>query len=300
MSRPSNVISPTAAPPLSKAARKRLAKLASKTSDTAAAGADSIHEEAKNVAEHVPTTETGVIPAVETETEKLAQTVDEAANGVVEGVVKLVNGVTNGVQETVVHAEELSKDSSRRELEQEDSSEREIEHEEKTRESVVEQANEESTELSAVANGVLEPLPSVPPPSMSKPTNRSQPQASTSSSTFHSTFAPTLPETLPTPKANGLPANRKRKTPQDFTPSGPGEAPTQSSPSKIGVKFEDGIAPGEGMVGETTMTPRKQVKVIAAETKKDRNMIERTIWTFIMIGGFISKHTATLISKMLK
>ena len=218
---------------------------------------------------------------------------------------KLVNGVTNGVEETVVRAEEELKDSSQGELELEDSSEKEAElkaeSEETTQEAVVEQSNEQTRQPSAVDNGTFETLPSFSPTSPSKPSSLKQPQASTSSTSstaFHSTFAPTLPETLPTPKANGLPANRKRKTPQDFTPSGPGEAPTYSSPSKMGVKFEDGIAPGEGVAGELTMTPRKQV--IATEAKKDRNMIERTVWTFIMIGGFISKPTAASPSIILK
>jgi phosphatidate cytidylyltransferase len=79
-----------------------------------------------------------------------------------------------------------------------------------------------------------------------------------------------------------LPANRKRKTPQDFTPSGPRESETPSSPGKLAVKFEDGLAPGEGKDGEKTIIAKP------APPKKDRNVIERTVWTFIMIGGFIS------------
>lgn len=93
-------------------------------------------------------------------------------------------------------------------------------------------------------------------------------------------FNPVLPETLPQPSGNALPANRKRKQPNDFTPSGPGTSNSPSSPSKIGVKFEDGVVPGEGREGEKTMTKKEEAK--------SRNVIERTVWTFIMIGGFIS------------
>lgn len=103
-------------------------------------------------------------------------------------------------------------------------------------------------------------------------------EAARSSSPPSSNFSPSLPATLPQPTGNALPANRKRKTPQDFTPAGPGNVMNSASPSKIAVKFEDGLAPGEGKEGEKTIAP-----------KKNRNMIERTIWTFIMIGGFISR-----------
>ncbi|WRT64930.1 uncharacterized protein IL334_001870 [Kwoniella shivajii] len=103
-------------------------------------------------------------------------------------------------------------------------------------------------------------------------------------------FKPSLPETLPQRTAVDLPANRKRKQPQDFEPSGPGNAPTPTSPSKIGVKFEDGVAPGEGKEGEKIITPKKSISVpsLPAAIKKDRNVIERTTWTFIMIFGFIA------------
>ncbi|WWC67782.1 uncharacterized protein I206_101694 [Kwoniella pini CBS 10737] len=102
-------------------------------------------------------------------------------------------------------------------------------------------------------------------------------------------FHPTLPESLPQHTANVLPSNRKRKQPQDFEPSGPGNTPTPTSPSKLGVKFEDGLAPGEGEEGEKTIStpPKKALLPQLPVVKKDRNVIERTTWTFIMIGGFI-------------
>ncbi|OCF58987.1 phosphatidate cytidylyltransferase [Kwoniella mangroviensis CBS 10435] len=143
-------------------------------------------------------------------------------------------------------------------------------------------------------NGVQEPAPSASIPSENKEEEASRPllpnekpsSSSTSDKSFlvpsSINFHPTLPETLPGKTGDKLPSNRKRKQPQDFEPSGPGNTPTPTSPSKLGVKFEDGVAPGEGKEGEKTITsPPKPV------VKKDRNVIERTTWTFIMIGGFI-------------
>ncbi|OCF76758.1 phosphatidate cytidylyltransferase [Kwoniella mangroviensis CBS 8886] len=143
-------------------------------------------------------------------------------------------------------------------------------------------------------NGVQEPAPSASIPSENKEEEASRPllpneKPSSSSTSDKSSsvpssinFHPTLPETLPGKTGDKLPSNRKRKQPQDFEPSGPGNTPTPTSPSKLGVKFEDGVAPGEGKEGEKTITsPPKPV------VKKDRNVIERTTWTFIMIGGFI-------------
>lgn len=117
--------------------------------------------------------------------------------------------------------------------------------------------------------------------------------ASSKSSPPTSSFKPDLPADLPTRTAEELPANRKRKTPVDFSPSGPGSALTPTSPSKNSVKFEDGIIPGEGAEGEKTITPRsdKPAAEILAPTAppKKQNFIERTVWTFIMIFGFIGK-----------
>jgi hypothetical protein len=85
-------------------------------------------------------------------------------------------------------------------------------------------------------------------------------------------FKPSLPA-LPQ-AANDLPANRKRGTPPDFT---------LHSPSKE-VKFQDGLAPGEGKVGERIIAGVGRHAVVEP---KNRNAVERTIWTFIMIFGFI-------------
>ncbi len=121
----------------------------------------------------------------------------------------------------------------------------------------IETAKTSTRQISSIAGGSLENIPKVSPPS--------------------SAFKPILPDTLPEPKGNSLPANRKRKTPLDFLPSGSGGT---LSTSKNGVKFEDGVVPGQGQDGE---------KIMTLPVKKDRNMIERTTWTFIMIGGFIGK-----------
>ncbi|KAI9635343.1 cytidylyltransferase family-domain-containing protein [Dioszegia hungarica] len=102
-----------------------------------------------------------------------------------------------------------------------------------------------------------------------------------------SSFKPQLPDNLPEPSSTALSANRKRKTPQDFTPAGPRDTPSASSPSKISVKFEDGVSPGEGADGEKTI-PVTKAAVQAVVPRKNQNMVERTVWTFIMIGGFVS------------
>lgn len=117
-----------------------------------------------------------------------------------------------------------------------------------------------------------------------QPISRSPPQSS---------FKPQLPSDLPEPSSTALSANRKRKTPQDFTPAGPRDAPTPSSPSKISVKFEDGVGPGEGAEGEKTIPVKAPVKAV----KKNQNMVERTLWTFIMIGGFIGELPVLRASK---
>ncbi|EIW65473.1 hypothetical protein TREMEDRAFT_46158 [Tremella mesenterica DSM 1558] len=100
-----------------------------------------------------------------------------------------------------------------------------------------------------------------------------------------SDFSPKLPASLPVPSGDPLPDNRKRKIPQDFVPVGPGDAKIPSSPSNNAVKFENGTVPGEEKQDQRTMTLKPSV---LAPKIKDRNAIERTIWTFIMIGGFIT------------
>jgi phosphatidate cytidylyltransferase len=108
-------------------------------------------------------------------------------------------------------------------------------------------------------------------------------------------FNPSLPSSLPHPPADTIPSNRKRK-PTDALPG---------SPNSKGVKFQDGLLPGEGKEGEKIIKGvdrhdrgSLEVKggkgiVQQGETdKKSRNVVERTIWTFIMIGGFIGELSA--------
>jgi phosphatidate cytidylyltransferase len=151
----------------------------------------------------------------------------------------------------------------------------------------VEAKVEELPSASTVASNVKEsvkkdvsPSPESPSPAPSKPVAIKQEKGSatrTASPPASSSFSPSLPSSLPAPSAKQLPANRKRKQPQDFTPSGPGTPTTApTSPGRTGVKFEDGLAPGEGPEGERTIP-----------VKKNQNVIERTVWTFIMIFGFI-------------
>lgn len=112
--------------------------------------------------------------------------------------------------------------------------------------------------------------------------------AKQSSSPPTSSFKPSLPADLPTRAIEELPTNRKRKTPVDFSPSGPGSALTPASPSKNSVKFEDGVLPGEGAEGERTITRSEKNELqVAVVAPKKQNFVERTVWTFIMIFGFI-------------
>lgn len=67
--------------------------------------------------------------------------------------------------------------------------------------------------------------------------------------------------------------------------------------SAKGVKFQDGLSPGQGNDGETVIpgldrhNARRMnggaVQPAAQSESKHRNLIERTTWTFIMIAGFI-------------
>ncbi|KAJ9092292.1 hypothetical protein QFC20_007420 [Naganishia adeliensis] len=67
--------------------------------------------------------------------------------------------------------------------------------------------------------------------------------------------------------------------------------------SAKGVKFQDGLSPGQGDDGETIipgvdrhnaseLDTRSDRQIVQLESKH-RNLIERTTWTFIMIAGFI-------------
>jgi phosphatidate cytidylyltransferase len=161
--------------------------------------------------------------------------------------------------------------------------------------------NGDSAEPPAVAEAQPEPVKLAP--EVPQPASTSAPAAATSAAPAPAatapaqpreaspptspTFAPSLPESLPQPARDPSPANRKRKAPSDFTPAGPGAAFTPSSPSKNSVKFEDGVVPGEGREGEKVL-PRVPEPVQVPVPKKNQNAIERTVWTLIMIFGFIT------------
>jgi hypothetical protein len=142
-------------------------------------------------------------------------------------------------------------------------------------ESVTSAVDAASDKLSSSISSSESPSPS--PVTKSQPVEiKTKKQERSSSPPASSSFSPSLPSSLPSASAKQLPANRKRKQPQDFTPSGPGTPSGAPLSPKNGVKFSDGVAPGEGPEGE---------KIIPV--KKNQNVIERTVWTFIMIFGFI-------------
>lgn len=126
-------------------------------------------------------------------------------------------------------------------------------------------------------------------------------------------FSPELPPTLPvpssppaqprTPEKEVFNSNHKRPAPSDFSLDAKGIL----TPPAKGVKFQDGLSPGQGRDGETVIPgvgrhaleklksvegklEEKAKAVISANAPKAKsNVFERTIWTFLMIFGFISK-----------
>lgn len=73
----------------------------------------------------------------------------------------------------------------------------------------------------------------------------------------------------------------------------PSDSDVSPGPPNKGVKFQDGLSPGEGKEGETIIpgvdrhaTKQQDVKQ-KGEAAKRSNAFERAVWTFIMIGGFI-------------
>ncbi|KAL7418755.1 phosphatidate cytidylyltransferase [Cryptotrichosporon argae] len=256
---------------LSRSARKRAAKLARKVSETATPVADAAKDTASQAADAAhgaaaPVADT-VERIVETSREKATQaveTVKEAAPQVVDAAKQVAQSATTTATQAV---ESASSSATSAAASAKEAVEDAIDTADfKAPNGDVKATNghrapetraaESVATVKAVVDGTLDMLPSVP---------------------ATSSFAPALPASLPHPTANALPANRKRKTPTDFSPSGPNDAPTQNSSSKLGVKFEDGVGPGEGRDGEKTIKP-----------KKHQNVIERTTWTFIMIFGFIT------------
>lgn len=75
-----------------------------------------------------------------------------------------------------------------------------------------------------------------------------------------------------------------------------------------GVKFQDGLSPGQGDEGETvipgvdkhntSMRTQSPVSEKPRIESKHRNLIERTTWTFIMIAGFIGSFVTSHVSHL--
>lgn len=207
------------------------------------------------------------------EAEDIAQVAQEKVTGIANGAKEVVNNVVNGTSEKIngelkPQVEEFVKHSS---------------------EALgIENLSPGSTSPRVIGSSFVPPVsvPHVPSTNGERKSSFSKPPSSK--------FAPSLPKDLPEPAGNPLPSNRKRSAPNDFTPTGKGEG-GPSSPSKLGlkleedeakqapvsprgVKFEDGVVPGEGKDGETILVP-----------KPNKNVVERTVMTFIMIAGFIRK-----------
>lgn len=84
---------------------------------------------------------------------------------------------------------------------------------------------------------------------------------------------------------------------QSQLPAGQVEHGLETVPSYKGVKFQDGLSPGQGDDGETIIPGvdrhnasglhKRPLQPVLQQESKHRNLIERTTWTFIMIAGFI-------------
>jgi hypothetical protein len=98
-----------------------------------------------------------------------------------------------------------------------------------------------------------------------------------------STFHPNLPP-LPTPSE--VPIVRKRKASQDLT-SNP-----LSKESK--VELPDTDYPDDS-VDDTIHSPSSQETAEEEKAKKMRNVGTRTLWTLIMISGFLSRFLSSLL-----
>lgn len=265
---------------LSKSAKKRLAKAAraAETSDRVPAPVSNGVKAAKEKVD-----QNGGIDAT---AEKATAQVEQSLKAVGEKVQSVVNGDWNGIKEQVSKTVEpiVAKATQVAEVAAESvsnglglSSDNAAGSQDKER-----RLSRSSDSPRHIGSSFVPP-PSQPSSSATKSNGgrKSSFAKPASASPPSSKFQPELPDELPHPKANALPANRKRKQPVDFTPSGPGvDGALSQSSSKMGVKFEDGLVPGQGKDGETT---------IPVKPKADRNMVERTTWTFIMIGGFIGE-----------
>ena len=146
--------------------------------------------------------------------------------------------------------------------------------------------------------------------------SKSKTSGSTESSQLPSTtFSPSLPSSLPVPSSPLARAQKPDVSPDVFNENHKRPAPTEfntdskgtlSPPSK-GVKFEDGLSPGQGKDGETvipgvgrytkeelanveqTVKSKAGEVVQAVQGKAKSNAVERTVWTLIMIAFFLGE-----------
>jgi len=153
--------------------------------------------------------------------------------------------------------------------------------------------------------------------------SKSKTNGSTESSQLPSTtFSPSLPSSLPVPSSPLAQAQKPEASPDVFNENHKRPAPTEfntdskwplSPPSK-GVKFEDGLSPGQGKDGETVIpgvgrytkeelaNVEQAVKNKAGEVaqavqgKAKSNAVERTVWTLIMIAFFLGKSSKGLLA----
>jgi hypothetical protein len=150
---------------------------------------------------------------------------------------------------------------------------------------------------------------------------KSKTNGSTESSQLPSTtFSPSLPSSLPVPSSPLAQAQKPEASPDVFNENHKRPAPTEfntdikgplSPPSK-GVKFEDGLSPGQGKDGETVIpgvgrytkeelanveqaVKNKAGEVVqAVQGKAKSNAVERTVWTLIMIAFFLGESSKCL------
>lgn len=151
--------------------------------------------------------------------------------------------------------------------------------------------------------------------STAKPTKKGKKSKKTDPAQLPSTsFSPSLPASLPVPSSPNTSAqstddktteteifnsNHKRPAPTEFNLDNKGVV---TPPSK-GVKFEDGLSPGQGKDGETVIPgvgryTKEELEVVkknlgemaeVVQGKKKSNAVERTVWTLIMITFFLGK-----------
>ena len=177
-----------------------------------------------------------------------------------------------------------------------------------------------SNTIDSASERVEEAVASVNSTTTTKPKKGKKSKKIDSTHLPSTSFSPTLPDSLPVPsspnaaaatttddrtderQADVFNSNHKRPAPTEFSLDNKGAA---SPPSK-GVKFEDGLSPGQGKDGETVIPgvgryTKEELAVVkdklgkvadVVQEKKKSNAFERTVWTLIMITFFLGTSTA--------